>query len=72
LTGKILGLIKTYFVDSVGNTFSCSLHMKVASVGFKLKFYIMIIKDNSCDYLLLSNNLEIQGIGSKLEIEQVF
>jgi hypothetical protein len=72
LTGKILGLIKTYFVDGVGNTFSCSLHMKVASVGFKLKFYIMIIKDNSCDYLLLSNNLEIQGIGSKLEIEQVF
>lgn len=42
--------------------------MKVASTGFKLKFYIMIIKDNSSDYLLLNNALEIQGIGSKLEI----
>jgi hypothetical protein len=72
LTGKILGLVKTSFVDGAGSCFTCSLHMKVASVGFKLKFYIMLIRDNSSDYMLLNNALEIQGIGSKLQGEQVF
>lgn len=41
-------------------------------MGFKLRFYIMLIRDNSSDYMLLNNTLEIQGIGSKLQGEQVF
>lgn len=46
--------------------------MKISSVGFKLRFYVMLIRDNSEDYLLLNNNLEIEGIGSKLINDQVF
>jgi hypothetical protein len=72
LTGKILGLVNTSFVDAAGNCFTCSLHMKVTSVGFKLRFYIMLIRDNSSDYMLLNNALEIQGIGSKIQGEQIF
>jgi hypothetical protein len=71
MTGKLLGLVHTYFVDNAGNCFSCSLHMKIASAGFKLKFYVMLIRDNSSDFLLINSNFEIQGIGSRLLNEQI-
>ena len=60
-------LISSYFVDKFGNGFTCNLNMKISSDGFRLKFYLIFVKANSHDYLILNNNFDIEGIGQRLQ-----
>lgn len=59
-------LHEAYYVDKRFIAFSCLTQTKVHSLGSSLKIYKMLIRDNDKDYLLLSGEGRIEGIGSRL------